>query len=319
MNGKDLLDIMSQVDDDLILKTEIPPEKKDSPITAVPVRKAPVRRVYAGVAAGICAALIAVIGFAAWKTNGFGLLKKRTENTEVTNVPDTSGSDTELTTTPPDTTGYYTTSEEPLVTTLPPPTTEEPPVSTLPPDTSEEPTSSSNEIDPDQVLYAPDIKTGNVPDDFESPATDEIQMPASLEEEFSKPENRDKYFAVSINISHFACVDEYLSGFSEPPYIPPEELAQMFEDEIRSKVYEEMDRLVCMGYNVYLLPSSEPDTDPSYVYDGPGNKYRYHVYNGYTVSGYLTGEQLASFQTDPAYGYRFTWDTRETHIDKSEI
>ena len=303
MNGKDLLDIMSQVDDDLILKTEIPLEKKDSPITAVPVRKAPVRRVYAGVAAGICAALIAVIGFAAWKTNGFGLLKKRTENTDVTNVPDT--------------TGYYTASEEPPVTTLPPPTTEEPPVSTLPPDTSAEPTSSSDEIDQDQVLYAPDIKTGSVPDDSESPATDEIQMPASLEEEIAKPENRDRYFAVSINISHFACVDEYLSGHK--PYTPEKELVEKFADEIRAEVSEEMDRLTGLGYDIYLLPSYENEEDPCYVFDGPDNEYRYHIYHGYSVSGYMTGEQLTSFQTNSAYGYRFTWDSKETHIDKSEI
>ena len=282
MNGKDLLDIMSQVDDDLILKTEIPLEKKDSPITAVPVRKAPVRRVYAGVAAGICAALIAVIGFAAWKTNG-----------------------------------YYTTSEEPPVTTLPPPTTEEPPVSTLPPDTSAEPTSSSDEIDQDQVLYAPDIKTGSVPDDSESPATDEIQMPASLEEEIAKPENRDRYFAVSINISHFACVDEYLSGHK--PYTPEEELVEKFADEIRAEVSEEMDRLTGLGYDIYLLPSYENEEDPCYVFDGPDNEYRYHIYHGYSVSGYMTGEQLTSFQTNSAYGYRFTWDSKETHIDKSEI
>ena len=39
MNGKDLLDIMSQVDDDLILKTEIPLEKRILPLPLFPSEK----------------------------------------------------------------------------------------------------------------------------------------------------------------------------------------------------------------------------------------------------------------------------------------
>ena len=312
MNGKDLLDIMSQVDDDLITKTEIPPEKNASPISPVPARKAPSRRIYAGMAAGIAAAILVGIGLAAWSTNGFGLLKNK-ENTEVTSAPDTTGyypvsttTPPEFTTTPPETTGYYPTTEEPPMTS----TTDPSGPTTTPPDITE------SQFDPGQVLFAPDEKTGHVPDDWESAGNGAVQLPPSLEAEILKTENRDKYFAVSINISHFICVDDYLAGHQ--PYIPPEELAAMFEEQIRLEVYEEMDRLVNCGYNVYLLPSNEGDSDPEYVYEGKNGKYRYHVYNGYTVSCYLTGEQISTFIANPAYGYRFIWDTEDTHIPESE-
>lgn len=306
MNGKDLLDIMGQVDDDLILKTEVKPEDK-AVISPVPARKAPVRRPWIGVVAGLCAAAVVCIGVAAWKTNWFGLVHEPTNTMDISTTEPTPES-TIVTTTPPESTAAWT----PTPTPTPAPTE----VTTLP-EESTDLTRPHQSIDPDQVLYAPDIKTGNVPDDFESPATDEIQMPASLEEEFSKPENRDKYFAVSINISHFACVDEYLSGHK--PFIPQEELIEKFADEIRTEAHEEIDRLTGLGYDIYLLPSYENEKDPYCVFDGHEDQYRYHIYHGYTVSGYMTGEQLASFRTNSAYGYRFTWDSKETHIDKSEI
>ncbi|GEM_PF-3136850 len=309
MNGKDLLDIMSQVDDDLITKTEIPPEKNASPISPVSARKAPSRRIYAGMAAGIAAAILVGIGLAAWSTNGFGLLKSK-ENTEVTSAPATTGyypvsttTPPEFTTTPPETTGYY-------------PTTEEPPMTTMPTDTSVEPTITHHEIDLEQVLFAPDEKTGNVPDDWGSASDGAVQIPAALMEEISKPENRDRYFAISINISHFVCVDEYMAGHH--PYIPDEELAEMFAEQIRMEALSEMDRLRILGYNIDALPYSGDETDPSYVYDGYSYRYRCHVYNGFTVTGYMTGEQISDFVADSAHGYRFTWDTKEAHVDLSE-
>ncbi len=114
--------------------------------------------------------------------------------------------------------------------------------------------------------------------------------------------------------------DEYLEAkrrFEEiqaayPDRVSGKRLIELFGDRIKEDVQKEMERLLLIGYSIEMIPLPEVYDNEYYVLDG---QYGYHVYNGFTVTGYLTGEQLSNFKADPTHGYRFTWNTEDGKVD----
>jgi len=165
MNGKDLLTIMSEVDDDLILKTEVRPQ---------PVRRHVNFTLYIGVAAGICAAALAIFGISHLIDNfGGGSDITTTAPRFTTTIPYTEPSTT------PSETDTTTTPEQTDVTTtgIPP----------MPP--SE-----------DDVLFCPD-GSGTL-SDYLVVTPGQILMPEYLNAKVFS-ESVDTYYSVTIRISTF--------------------------------------------------------------------------------------------------------------------
>lgn len=116
---------------------------------------------------------------------------------------------------------------------------------------------------------------------------------------------------------------EYLEAkrrFEEMAAIYPERvsekrLIELFGERIKEDVHKEMDRLIGLGYRIEIVPLDEYVDREGFVIEGENG---YHVYNGFTVNGYLTGEQLSSFGADPNHGYRFTWNTKDGEIGVSD-
>ncbi|MBO4689045.1 MAG: hypothetical protein J5636_11110 [Clostridiales bacterium] len=371
-----LFDAMSEVDDDLILKSEILPEDaSSSPIHAVGKVRSHSWTVIAGsIAAGVLA-LVGLIVLITWASSGKGLFKAKKD---------------------PTTTPYHTTAEPPVTTTPPDITTDEPDLTTMPtepsttppwsePTTDEPPTESTNPMD--QIRYAPDQASGTaiVGDTVEGAFAGEILMPYALMEEITNTENRDAYFAVSIQVCRFDFIDEYIAEqeaiyeearkdpaivrFDEAfriwltdvymPQFTPEEWAaiekqdsagdidlheifieeywseknpddvaayrdamarladaeslyalvtendyvkDLYSGELESAFYAEWNRMQALGYQVDpVLPDGVDILDDAY----------FDIYNGFTLTGHLTGEQLANFENDATHGYIITWLTEE--------
>lgn len=380
-----LFDAMSEIDDDLILRSEILPEEASipadatgkpystsgvdgrsdsSPIHAIGKSRRHSWTIVAGsIAAGVLA-LAGLIFLITWATSGKDLFKSKDA---------------------PTTTPHHTTAEPPDTTTPPDITTDEPDITTMSTDPSTTPSwsepSSDTTIPMDQVRYAPDENAGLIPDDSEGAGAGEVLMPYALMEEITKPENRDTYYAVSIQVCRFAFVDEYIAGqeaifeearkdpaivrFDEAfriwlndvymPQFTPEEWAaiekqdsagdidlkeifieeywsqtnlddvtayrdamarlsdaeglyaevtrsdyvkDLYAGELESAIYEEWNRMLALGYHVdHVLPAGADILDDAYL----------DIYNGFTLTGYLTGEQIANFDIDATHGYIITW------------
>ena len=239
----------------------------------------------------------------------------------------------------------------------------------------------------DQIRYAPDQASGTplVGDTVEGAFAGEILMPYALMEEITNTENRDAYFAVSIQVCRFDFIDEYIAEqeaiyeearkdpaivrFDEAfriwltdvymPQFTPEEWAaiekqdsagdidlheifieeywseknpddvaayrdamarladaeslyalvtendyvkDLYSGELESAFYAEWNRMQALGYQVDpVLPDGVDILDDAY----------FDIYNGFTLTGYLTGEQLANFENDATHGYIITWLTEE--------
>lgn len=100
-----------------------------------------------------------------------------------------------------------------------------------------------------------------------------------------------------------------------PEHVSEKRLIELFGDRIKEDVHKEMDRLIGLGYRIEIVPLDEYVDREGFVIEGENG---YHVDNGFTVTGYLTGEQLSSFGADPKHGYRFTWNTKDGKIGVGE-
>lgn len=100
-----------------------------------------------------------------------------------------------------------------------------------------------------------------------------------------------------------------------PDRVSEKRLVELFGDRIKEDVHKEMDRLLSLGYSIEMIPLAENSEKEGLVLEG---EYGYHVYNGFTVTGYLTGEQLLNFESDLKHGYRFTWNTEDGEVDVSD-
>jgi hypothetical protein len=283
MNGKDLLDIMELVDDDLIAKAEVLPEGSsdlsERPDTSIkPVRnnvtrKVVFKRIWTGIGIGIAAATIAVIGFALWKTGG--LENEPAGSTRPTGVEVSTG---------------MTGAE---VTTLPTETE----ITTLPTESTWDSSGITEFTEaPGKVLFAPDKNASLLPIEIEGALPGDVLLPVALKEEIEKPENQEKYFAVRIMVCHIRCVAEYVATHESSKDLSEERIIELFDKEIREEIEEEMHRLESAGIYLTRVPNSPSDELEDY-----------HIYNGFTVEGYLTGKELSEFTGDPSRGYRFSW------------
>ena len=182
MNGKDLLDIMAQVDDDLILESEAAPEEKKNvtdenghSITPVDTTHTRRPRTWIAPAAGIAATVLALTGL-------LFLIKftrsKHSDETGMTTIP-----------------GPVTTTETGNPTTMPTAVTD---VTTTPPD-------MSSGV-PGEIYYCPD-DSGMIHDTLEVPAGT-VEMPTILEDAVINHDNRDIRFAVTIEIYHLRYGEE---------------------------------------------------------------------------------------------------------------
>ena len=284
MNGKDLLDIMTWVDDDLISRSEVLPEESPiSPVSSVePVRnnvtqKGRKSEIRAGVGIGLAAAAIALIGFTLWKTGAF----------KPTSSPSTTA---------PISTPYHSTTTEPDVTTQPIDPTDSPTTTTVIVPTTV----------PGNVLFAPDQASGLFPNEMEGAFPGDVLISPMLLKEAQKPENQDRYFAVRIMVCRFSFVEEYVASHESSEDLTDLRIIELFDRQIREAIEEELRRFNSLGYDLVRVPISPY-----------ANLEDYDIYNGFTVEGYLTGEQISAFVSDPSHGYRFTWlcegeETRNT-------
>ncbi len=292
MNGKDLLDIMELVDDDLIAKAEVLPEGSsdlsERPDTSIkPVRnnvtrKVVFKRIWTGIGIGIAAVTIAVIGFALWKTGG--LENEPAGSTRPTGVEVSTGmTGAEVTTLPTET----------EITTMPTETE----TTTLPPETTWD-SSGITEFteEPGRVLFAPDKNASLVPNETEGALPGDVLIPVALKAEIEKPENQEKYFAVRIMVCHFRCVDEYVATHESTEDLAEERIIELFDKEIREEIEEEMQRLGSICFYLTRVPNSPSDELEDY-----------HIYNGFTIEAYITGKKLLEFTGDPSHGYRISW------------
>lgn len=69
------------------------------------------------------------------------------------------------------------------------------------------------DVDMSAVLYCSD-SSGKIMDES-VPGPGRIKMPMSLSDEILKPENKDKYFSVSIDFLYFDCVENYREAMHE--------------------------------------------------------------------------------------------------------
>lgn len=172
-------------------------------------------------------------------------------------------------------------------------------------------------VDEGKVLFAPDKTAGECHDAMEGAPMGEVMMPYQLQQEIGKPENKDEYFSVTFMVCRFEYVEQYCEEMAAtyPDRVSEKRLIELFGDRIKEDVHKEMDRLLGLGYRIEIVPLDEYVDREGFVIEG---EYGYHVYNGFTVTGYLTGEQLSSFGADPKHGYRFTWNTKDGKIGVSD-
>lgn len=71
------------------------------------------------------------------------------------------------------------------------------------------PTTLKPTPDPSKVIYAPNMHSSKAIDEMEGAFAGEIVMPSPLLEMIAKPENKDKYFPVRIQICRFDFVEAY--------------------------------------------------------------------------------------------------------------
>jgi hypothetical protein len=165
-------------------------------------------------------------------------------------------------------------------------------------------------VDEGKVLYAPDKSAGECHDEMVGAPMGEVMMPYQLQQEIGKAENKDEYFSVTFMVCRFEYVEQYREEMAAtyPERVSEKRLIELFGERIKEDVHKEMDRLLGLGYRIEIVPLDEYVDREGFVIEGENG---YHVDNGFTVTGYLTGEQLSSFGADPKHGYRFTWNTKD--------
>lgn len=172
-------------------------------------------------------------------------------------------------------------------------------------------------VDEGKVLFAPDKSAGECHDEMVGAPMGEVLMPYQLQQEIGKTENKDEYFSVTFMVCRFEYVEQYREEMAAtyPDRVSEKRLIELFGERIKEDVHNEMDRLIGLGYRIEIVPLDEYVDREGFVIEGENG---YHVYNGFTVTGYLTGEQLSNFGADPNHGYRFTWNTKDGEIGVSD-
>ena len=168
-------------------------------------------------------------------------------------------------------------------------------------------------VDEGKVLFAPDKSAGECHDQMEGAPMGEVMMPYQLQQEIGKAENKDEYFSVTFMVCRFEYVEQYREEMAAiyPERVSEKRLIELLGERIKEDVHKEMDRLLGLGYRIEIVPLNEYVDREVFGIEGENG---YHVDNRFTVTGYLTGEQLSSFGADPKHGYRFTWNTKDGKI-----